>query len=107
MQKQGKSMKNIYKIKWTIHALNELKETFTYLETNWTKKELNKLALEIEKVLNLISINPELFPKTTTKTTIRRVTITKHNTLYYRINDKTIEILSFFSNKRNPDNLEL
>ena len=100
-------MKNGYKIKWTVHALNELKETFYYLEINWTKKELTKLGIEIEKVLKLISSNPELFPKIPKRKNVRRIVVTKHNTLYYRINNKTIEILSFFSNRKNPGKLEL
>jgi plasmid stabilization system protein ParE len=87
--------------------LNELKEVFNYFEVNWTEKELRKLSIEIEKTLELISINPELFPKTRTKKSIRRVVITKHNTLYYRKKNKTIEILSFFSNNKNPNNLKL
>ncbi len=100
-------MKSGYRIAWTSHALNELKETFNYLETNWTKKEIKKLSHEIERTLELISINPELFPKTRKKKNLRRVVVTKHNTLYYRKNKMTIEILSFFSNKKNPNKLEL
>jgi plasmid stabilization system protein ParE len=100
-------MKSGYKIDWTNHALIELKETFDYLETNWTEKELNKLGLEIEKTLELISINPELFPKTRKKKNVRRVLVTKHNTLYYRTSNKKIEILSFFSNRKNPNKLEI
>ena len=100
-------MKSGYKIDWTNHALIELKETFDYLETNWTDKELNKLGLEIEKTLELISINPELFPKTRKKKNIRRALVTKHNTLYYRTNKNIIEIISFFSNRKSPDKLEI
>ncbi len=55
-------MKNGYQIKWTDHALNELKETFEYIENNWTERELQKLAEEIEKTIFLISNNPDLFP---------------------------------------------
>ena len=83
------------------------KPDFDYLETNWTEKELNKLGLEIEKTLELISINPELFPKTRKKKNIRRALVTKHNTLYYRTNKRIIEIISFFSNRKNPDKLEI
>jgi len=77
------------------------------LEANWTEKELSKLSIEIEKTLELISINPELFPTTRNKKSVRRVVITKHNTLYYRKNKKTVEILSFFSNSKKPNKLEL
>ena len=48
-------MKNGYKIVWTVHALNELKITFEYLENRWTKREMSKLANDIDKILSLIS----------------------------------------------------
>ena len=100
-------MKNGYKIKWTVHALNELKETFDYLDANWTEREMNKLGIEIEKTLKLISINPELFPTIRNMKNVRRALVTKQNTLYYRTNNKIIEVLSFFSNRKNPDKLKL
>jgi len=31
-------MKSGYKIEWTDHALSELKQTYQYLEENWTSK---------------------------------------------------------------------
>ncbi len=37
-------MKSGYKIYWTDNALAELKETFEYLEKNWTEKELKNLS---------------------------------------------------------------
>lgn len=54
-------MKNGYKILWTDNALNELEKTIEYLEANWTEKELRKLAINLEKTLNLISQNPFIF----------------------------------------------
>ncbi len=32
-------MKNIYKVTWSNHAAEELKNVFDYLEKNWTLKE--------------------------------------------------------------------
>ncbi len=100
-------MKNIYEIHWTDHALRELDEVYDYLKANWTEKELRKLSLEIEKTIELISKNPELFPIINQDETIRRAVITKHNTIYYKKLNEVIEILSFFSNKKNPDKLDL
>ena len=97
-------MKNGYNIYWTDNALDELKETFEYLEKNWTEKELKKLSLEIERTTKLISQNPELFP-ISDKKKIRKAVLKKLNTIYYRVQDKdNIEILSFFSNRKHPDN---
>lgn len=95
-------MENGYKILWTNHALKELSETYDYLETNFTEREMKKLSLEIDKTLKLISINPRLFPLSEFKG-VRKIAIKKFNTMYYRENENTVEILSFFSNRQNPD----
>ena len=94
-------MKSGYRILWTDHALNELKGTIEYLEINFSKKELKRLAQKIESITELISQNPKLFPKSDKKD-VFRVTILKFNTMYYRVQGDTIEILSFFSNRQNP-----
>ena len=94
-------MKNGYKIYWTENALNELDERFKYLEKHFTEKEIKKLASKIESVIGLIAQNPQLFPKSEFKD-VYKIVILKYNTLYYRINENTIEILSFFSNRQHP-----
>ena len=96
-------MKSGYKIEWTDNALKELKATFNYLEDNWTERELSRLANELERILNLISINPGLFP-VSEKQNIRRAVVKKLNSLYYReIAGNRVEIISFFANRQNPD----
>jgi plasmid stabilization system protein ParE len=76
-------MENGCKILWTDHALNELANTYEYLEANFTKHELEKLSIQIDTTLKLISRNPNLFPVSEAKG-IRRVVIKKFNTMYYR-----------------------
>jgi plasmid stabilization system protein ParE len=94
-------MESGYKIQWTDFALKELADTYEYLELNFSYKELNKLSVEIERVLRLISKNPILFPQSDTKS-VRRVVIKKFNTMYYRESGSTVEILSFYSNRQKP-----
>ena len=100
-------MKNGYKILWTDFALKELENTIEYLEENWTEKELQNLALNIEETLKLISQNPELFQVSEIKKDIRRSIILSHNTIYYRVKNNQIEIISFFSNRQNPKKRKL
>lgn len=100
-------MKNGFKILWTDYALEELENTIEYLEGNWTEKELQNLAVNIEKTLILISQNPDLFQVSEVKKDIRRAAILSHNTLYYRVKNNQIEIISFFSNKQNPKKRKL
>ena len=100
-------MTNGYKILWTDFALSELEKTIEYLEENWTERELRNLAVEIEETLTLLSLNPNLFQVSDIKKEIRRVIVAKHNTLYYRVKNNTIEILSFFSNRQSPKKRKL
>lgn len=95
-------MKNGYKILWTDNALKELQKTVKYLEEHWTETELRNLVINLEKTLNLISNNPYLFQVSEIKKEVRRVVVLKLNTLYYRVDENNIEILSFFSNRQNP-----
>jgi len=100
-------MKNGYKILWTDNALKELENTIEYIEENWTDRELRNLALKLEETLAYISQNPNLFQPSDVKKEIRRVIILTHNTLYYRIKNNQIEILSFFSNRQSPKKRKL
>ena len=95
-----------YKINWTPHALKELEKTYEYLELNFTPNELRKLSSDLNKSLQLISKNPKLFPQSASHG-IRRIVIKKFNTLYYREKLNSIEVISFYSNRKNPSNLKL
>ena len=55
-------MKSGYKIFWTEHAASELEKTIQYLQTEFSDKEISKLLIKLEETLELISINPKIFP---------------------------------------------
>lgn len=99
-------MKSGYEILWTNHALQELDKAFEYLETNFSAKELKRLAQKTESTIELISRNPTIFAKSEKKD-IYKVTILKYNTIYYRIKGNMVEILSFFSNRQSPSKRKL
>jgi plasmid stabilization system protein ParE len=99
-------MKGGYKILWTDHALSELEKTIEYLESSFSNKQLEKLSQKIESIVSLISQNPGLFSKSD-KQGVYKVTILKFNTMYYRIQGDNIEILSFFSNRQDPQKRKL
>ena len=96
-------MKNGFKIYWTDSAVYELENAFNYLETYFGEVELKKLASEVEKIQKLIISKPMLFPLSNTQG-VRRVVVKKYNTLYYRIIGDTIEVISFYINRKNPQN---
>ena len=102
-------MKSGYKVIWTDHALEELNETFQYLQLNFSDKEISRLARRIESVVLYISNYPKLFTESAKGKGVRRAVIARFNTLYYRVDrkKKQIEILSFFSNRKDPKKIKL
>ncbi|MGB4447988.1 MAG: type II toxin-antitoxin system RelE/ParE family toxin [Cloacibacterium sp.] len=99
-------MKSGYKIFWTEHAASELEKTIQYLQTEFSDKEISKLLIKLEETLELISINPKIFP-TSDKKGIHKAILLKYNSIYYREINNTVEILSFFSNRQNPKKRKL
>ena len=102
-------MKSGYRITWTDHTLEELSQAFEYLQSNFSEKEANHLANEIESVICYISKYPKIYPESSQQNGVRRAVVARFNTLYYSVNieKNQIEILSFFSNRENPERLEL
>ncbi len=80
-------MKSGYRVFWTDHALDELRNTVEYLELNFTDREIRNLSEKIESTLRLVSVNPNIFPEIEESVDIRRVVIARFNTMYYRVNN--------------------
>ncbi|PKL86147.1 MAG: hypothetical protein CVV22_04460 [Ignavibacteriae bacterium HGW-Ignavibacteriae-1] len=98
-------MKNGFEILWTDNAIEELNLTYQYLESQWSEREIRKLSYLLDKTLQLISENPLMYPKA--KNDVRKAVIAKFNSLYYIVQDEKIIVLSFFSNRQNPEILKI
>ena len=99
-------MENSYEIVWTDLALEELENTVKYLEEKFSEKEVERLADEIERILLIISQNPAIF-SLSDKINVRKATILKFNSMFYRVTKNEIQILSFFSNRQNIENIKI
>ena len=99
-------MEKGFEILWTDLALEELSETVGYLEREFSQKEIDILGDEIERISSITSQNPNIFPNSDRLQT-RKAVILKFNTLYYRIMNDQVEILSFFSNRQSPEKKKL
>jgi len=77
------------------NALKELEQTIEYLQNNFTDREIRRLVDKIDSSIEIISQNPFIFPISEDKR-VHQAVILQFNTMYYRVNDNDIEILSFF-----------
>lgn len=89
MNQPGRFMESTYKIIWTDEALANLADIVDYLEHRWTKREIRNFAKLLDRQINIIQSNPELFPISPTS-------------IYYRIDNTEIRIVTLFDNRQNP-----
>lgn len=79
-----------------------MKAVFEFIELEFGLNSRVKFANKVNKNLNLIVKNPELFPKSALNNRIHKCVITKQSTLYYTYTIKEIKILSVFDTRQNP-----
>lgn len=98
-------MKSTYKLVWSDEALKNLNHIISYLESKWTKREIKKFVLLLDKQISLIQSNPLIFPEHNQSMGLRRSVLSKQTTIYYRIEKHEILIVSLFDNRQNPSRL--
>jgi len=98
-------MTNSYKLIWSEEALTNLKGIIDYLESRWTIKEIKKFAQLLDKQLKLIEDNPYLFAKSDKSEEMRKSVLSRQTTIYYRIINYEIHIITLFDNRQNPKKL--
>ena len=100
-------MKSGYKLLWSERALADLQNIINYLAENWTQKEIQNFARRLDKRLDLIAINPALFPKTAKRKNMRRSVLTKQTVIYYQTRENIINIVALFNPRQSPKKLKL
>lgn len=100
-------MQSGYKLFWSDKALDDLQNIITYLNEKWTQKEIRNFVRKLDRRLELISINPKLFPKTAKRKNVRRSVLTKQTVIYYETTDSAVTIVTLFDPRQHPKKLPL
>ncbi len=100
-------MKSGYEIVWTPKADKEFFQVEEYLQDNWPDSTLTRFYRQLEQTLKVVATHPLGFPAIDEHPDIRKVVIAKFNSVYYRIHEDRIEILSFFSNRQDPEKINI
>jgi len=91
-----------YEIRWSKRSVIELQSIISYLELNWSEKEIKNFILLIESHLLIISKNPELFRISQRYLGTRECLISRHLTMFYTLDHKAINIVALWDNRKNP-----
>lgn len=94
---------------WSARAKTTFFSILSYLNDNWTKKEIIQFNNKTESVLHAIKKHPKMFPASNQHQNIRRAVIDKNNSLFYIADEhkQKIHLLTFFDNRQDPKKLKL
>lgn len=96
-----------FEIKYSLRALEEQIRLLKYIVRNFGLDKGSEIYQKIETILGLIAENPEMFPSSRKKPELRKCVFSKQTSIYYRIKDDYIEVISFRPNGIDPEKFKL
>ena len=97
----------VKKITFSTEANERLKEIILYLVNEWSVKSAEKFVYILEDKLSHIKQFPLMYPALIDNDDIHFCVINKQITLYYKINEYEIEVITLFDTRSNPSKLIL
>ena len=90
---------------WTPSAINSFDQIVQYLDENWTAKEVSKFVKRTAGVIDMLKRYPEMCSPSKKRKNVRISILNKHTKMayHYKPRKKQLEILHFWSMKRNPE----
>ena len=88
-----------YKLFWSKESISNLESILSYLESEWTDREIASFKRKLSKQLELIEKNPRLFPVSDVQPRLRKAVLSKQTTIFYELKDYEIYIAYLFSNR--------
>lgn len=87
---------------WNSKANNQFFAIIDYLEKHWSRRIAQNFITETLQTLKILAQFPEMGRVDNPVKKIRVFVITKHNILYYRVDDDKIVLLNFFDTRQHP-----
>jgi len=92
----------IFNVTWTLNAREDLKQIIQYLEKNWSTTDVDNFRDKLFQRIDILSKWPAIGRASDKDPSIRRIVITKHNLLFYEIENDEIVILNIFDTRQDP-----
>lgn len=68
-------------------------------------EEVRNFARLLDKKLNLLQFNPNLFPQSEISEELKRMVLSKQTSTHFRIKETDIHIVTLFDTRQNPQKL--
>ncbi|SFS44439.1 type II toxin-antitoxin system RelE/ParE family toxin [Mucilaginibacter polytrichastri] len=93
-----------FEIVWSKKAIQTFGDRITYLEKNWTEKEIFNFTSRVNEYLNSLKDQPLMFRKSAKLKHTHIGVIIKQVSIIYRVKPRgvKIELIAFIDNRQNP-----
>ena len=93
------------KLEFSNRSLKEIRIIVDYLNSKWAEKTSKKFLNKLKENIDLIQINPELFPISEFEE-LRKCVVSKQTTVFFIIEKNKIYIVSVFDTRQNPNKIK-
>ena len=87
-------------------AEENLDAVLNFIESRWSKKSKEMFLVKFQKAISIISMNPEVFPKSSINKKYRKCVVTKQSSLLYSFGSNEIRIHSIFDTRQDPNKIK-
>ena len=94
------------KLIWTEEAISNLENILDYLTKEWAQREVNNFKKKIGRQVDLILMNPFMFPKSDYNPRLRKAVLSRQTTIFYEIRKNDIYLVYIFTNKMNIEKIK-
>jgi plasmid stabilization system protein ParE len=89
-------------VRYSLRARHEEIELLEYIVQRFGLKKAKEIYISIEKTLDRISKTPEMYRISKRREGLRKCPFSKQTSIYYRIRQDHIEVVSFRPNRKDP-----
>jgi plasmid stabilization system protein ParE len=91
---------------WAPQAKRDFWNNIDYLEAEWSERAALNFIRKVNTTIELLKNDNVLFVKTNFKS-VYKIVITKHISLYYRIENNNLELLRFWNTFQDTEKFKL
>ncbi|OXB02872.1 plasmid stabilization protein [Flavobacterium oncorhynchi] len=94
------------KVSFSKTAEKNLDAVLNFIEAKWSRKSKEMFLMKFEKAISIISMNPEIFPKSSVNKKYRKCVVTKQSSLLYSFGSNEIRIHTVFDTRQDPNKIK-
>jgi plasmid stabilization system protein ParE len=92
-----------FEVIWTEPVWKDLEVIVNYIDREWSRPLGDQFVAELKERVKVLSKQPFMGMPSMKDQSIRSIKISKHNRLYYRIEEERLFLLNIFDLRQHPD----